>query len=531
MLQAYATRQSETRPDAVALVFKGERLTYGDLERCSNQLARALREAGVRRGDRVCLLMPKAPAAVVAMLGVLKAGAMYVPLDPASPAARLEKIITACDDRWIIAAGSVGAPLDVLFGNRAFAARHALGWLGATEPPSSVPVRFTETSLAAMAASPINCPATARDAAHMLFTSGSTGTPKGVVITHDSVTTFVEWAVAYFGLREDDRLSGHPPLHFDLSTFDIYGSLASGAQLHMVPPELNLLPNLVAEFIRTFELTQWFSVPTTLNLMAKADVVRGDDFPSLRRLLWCGEKLPTPSLIHWMRRLPHVEFTNLYGPTETTIASSYYTVPSCPEGPDEDIPIGRACAGEELLVLDDDMQRVPPGATGELYIRGAGLSPGYWRDEVRTRAAFVPAPLARDSRDRIYRTGDLAFVDASGLFHFVGRADFQIKSRGYRIDAGEIEAAMHTLGAFRECAVVGVESHDVDGTSICCGYVPAPGADTAPARLRGELGRTLPSYMLPSRWLAFEALPKTSNGKIDRRRLQECFSSQNGAHT
>jgi amino acid adenylation domain-containing protein len=528
MLQHYATRQSEKRADATALVFKGERVSYGVLERRSNQLARALREAGVRRGHRVCLLMPKSSEAVVAMLGVLKTGAMYVPLDTASPAARLEKIITACDDRWIIASGAVGAPLDVLFANRDFSGRHALGWLGNSDPPLNVPVRFTNAALATLSAAPIDCPATERDAAHMLFTSGSTGTPKGVIITHDSVERFVEWATSYFGMTHEDRISGHPPLHFDLSTFDIYGSMAAGAQLHMVPPELNLLPNLIAEFIRTFALTQWFSVPTTLNLMAKADVVRGDDFPSLRRLLWCGEKLPTPSLIHWMRRLPHVEFTNLYGPTETTIASSYYTVPQCPEGPDEDIPIGRACAGEELLVLDDGLKRVAPGTTGELYIRGVGLSPGYWRDDTRTRAAFFPAPGARNSGDRIYRTGDLAFVDPGSFVHFVGRADFQIKSRGYRIDAGEIESAMHALGAFRECAVVGVESHDVDGTSICCGYVPAPGADTSPARLRVELGRSLPSYMLPSRWMAFDALPKTSNGKIDRRRLQESFAAKPG---
>jgi acyl-coenzyme A synthetase/AMP-(fatty) acid ligase len=345
------------------------------------------------------------------------------------------------------------------------------------------------------------------------------------MITHDSVMRFVEWATAYFGMTEEDRISGHPPLHFDLSTFDIYGAMSAGAELHMVPPELNLLPNLIADFIRVFKLTQWFSVPTTLNFMAKTDVVRGDDFPSLRRVLWCGERFPTPSLIHWMRRLPHVEFTNLYGPTEATIASSYYTVPSCPESPDEDIPIGRACAGEELLVLDDDLRRVAPGTVGELYIRGAGLSPGYWRDEEKTRAAFLPAPRARNSGDRIYRTGDLASVGADGLFRYVGRADFQIKSRGYRIDAGEIETAMNALGTFRECAVVGVDSHDVDGTSICCGYVPANGAEPQLARLRTELGRSLPAYMLPSRWMAFDALPKTSNGKIDRRRLQEFFAS------
>src|SRR5439155_1251806 len=226
--------------------------------------------------------------------------------------------------------------------------------------------------------------------AHILFTSGSTGTPKGVIIPHSNVIHFVEWARRYFNLGPTDRVSGHPPLHFDLSTFDVYGTFASGAQLHLVPPEINLLPTALAKFIRDAELTQWFSVPSLLSYMAKFDVVRFNDFPALRRLLWCGEVFPTPALRYWMTRLPHATFTNLYGPTETTIASSYYTVPTCPEDESEAIPIGTPCEGEELLVLSETLRPVSPGEVGNLYIRGVGLSPGYWRDPEKTRAAFVP---------------------------------------------------------------------------------------------------------------------------------------------
>jgi len=236
-------------------------------------------------------------------------------------------------------------------------------------------------------------------------------------------------------------------------------------------------------------------------------------------VLWCGEVLPTPTLIYWMQRVPHASFTNLYGPTEATIASSYYTVPACPASEDASIPIGQACGGEELLVLDDQLRPVPAGEMGDLYIRGAGLSPGYWRDPEKTRAAFVPNPGSATPGDRLYRTGDRASVGADGLVRFLGRADAQIKTRGYRVELGEIETALHALGTLRECAVVGVPSQDFDGVAIGCAYAPLAGGAVTPAALREALAHALPAYMLPSRWLACDALPKTSNGKIDRRRL------------
>jgi amino acid adenylation domain-containing protein len=526
LLQHWVTEQASRRPEAGALVFQGERVTYAALEEASNRLAHLLKDAGCRRGDRVCLLTPKSPAAIVAILGVLKADAVYVPLDPGSPVPRLEQMIAACDNRWILASGPVGATLDGLFRAPGFAATHAIGWLGVDAPPPGVAAPF---SLADLTAYPTTLPPTAngpQDPAHILFTSGSTGVPKGVVITHASVRCFVQWAVSYFGTAPTDRISGHPPLHFDLSTFDMFGTFAAGAELHLVPPELNLLPHKLAELIRSAELTQWFSVPSVLNYMAKFDVVRDGDFPSLRRVLWCGEVFPTPPLMYWMQRLPHVTFTNLYGPTEATIASSYYTVPSCPTSEDAVIPIGQACGGEELLVLDAALGPVPPGEVGELYIRGAGLSPGYWRDPAKTRAAFVPYPGGTDPGDRVYRTGDLAARGADGLVRFLGRADSQIKTRGYRVELGEIEVALHALGTLRECAVVGVPSQDFDGVAICCAYVPLAGADVTPGGLRDALARALPSYMLPSRWLAFDELPKTTNGKIDRRRLKELFAPE-----
>jgi len=468
--------------------------------------------------------MPKMPAAIVAMLGVLKADAIYVPLDPASPPARLARMLQISDCRCILAAGPVGQLLRDVLATATLRERPAIGWLDDKAVPEADPApAFALRDLAAYPATP---PATANthdDLAHILFTSGSTGLPKGVMITHASVAHFLRWANKYFGTAASDRISQHPPLHFDLSTFDIFGTLWAGAELHLVPQELNLVPHKLAQLIREARLTQWFSAPSVLNLMAKFDVVAQDDFQSLRRVMWCGEAIPTPTLIHWMRRLPHVRFTNLYGPTEATIASSYYTVPRCPRDPRETIPIGSACDGEELLVLDARLHPVPPEDIGDLYIRGTGLSPGYWGDQEKTDSVFLSYTGREDPRDRIYKTGDLARRGADGLFYFRGRADTQIKSRGYRIELGEIEAALHSLPALRESAVVAIQSDGFEGWLICCAYVLASDCVVSVENLRKDLARLLPGYMLPIRWMRHEVLPKNANGKIDRPRLKNAF--------
>jgi non-ribosomal peptide synthetase component F len=338
------------------------------------------------------------------------------------------------------------------------------------------------------------------------------------MITHENVLAFVDWALDHFGTKPTDRISGHPPLHFDLSTFDIYATLAAGAQLHLVPASLGLDARRTAAFIRDHELTQWFSVPSVLTYLARFDAVAQDDFPALERLLWCGEVLPTPVLAHWMRRLPHARFTNLYGPTEATIASSYFDVPDVPVDESVPVPIGLPCAGESLLVLDEGAP-APVGGIGELYIGGVGLSPGYWRDQEKTDAAFVAGP----DGERIYKTGDLARADDDGVVHFLGRTDSQIKSRGYRIELGEVESAVNTVAGVRECAVVGVDTGGFEGTTICCAYSVVEGADLPVAELRKQVTALIPRYMLPAKWEALEGLPKNVNGKIDRPALRDRF--------
>jgi amino acid adenylation domain-containing protein len=523
LLQDYVALQAESRPDAVALVMGDERLTYAELEAASNRLARLLRESGCRRGDRVCLFLPKSPAAIVAELATLKADCAYVPIDTASPAPRVELIVESAEPALVLASAPAAKLLDDVLaaqGGRAVTVGSLDDEALAGEHFESA---FTAGDQAAQDDGPLTWENTPEDAAHILFTSGSTGTPKGVVIKHANVVAFVEWAADYFGTKAGDRVSGHPPLHFDLSTFDIYATFLAGAELHLVPAAANLVPHKLAELIRTAELTQWFAVPSTFTFMAKFGVVQPGAFPSLERVLWCGEVLPTPILIEWMRAVPQATFTNLYGPTEATIASSYYTMPSIPASETEPVPIGVPCAGEELLVLDERLHAVPDGAIGDLFIAGVGLSPGYWRDEEKTAAAFLPDPRAAGSDERIYRTGDLAKVLDDGLVYFLGRADSQIKHRGYRIELGEIETALGALDELAEVAVVGVDTGGFEGTTICCAYAPAEGREVEPVRLGEQLRKVLPPYMVPGRWLALDVLPKNVNGKIDRRGLRELF--------
>jgi amino acid adenylation domain-containing protein len=515
-LQDLLTSQAQSRPASVAMVCGRESITYGELDSLTNRIARLLVEAGCERGDRVAILLPKSIPAIAAMLGSLKANCVYVPLDTGSPAARLAKIMEACDPKCVLACGTSATLLDGL--NIDHVKSAGIGWLDPATPPETQ-IAFGWDDVLRAPASQLPSGDTPPDAAHILFTSGSTGVPKGVVITHANIMAFLEWAAGHFHPSPADRISCHPPLHFDLSTFDIYGTFMAGAELHLVPPEISLLPHNLAQFIRSSHLTQWFSVPSALKYISQFDVLRKDDFPSLKRLLWCGEALPTPVLIYFMQRLPHVEFTNLYGPTETTIASSFYTVPSCPKDEKAEIPIGRPCAGEGLLVLDDALRPTLPGEIGALYIQGVGLSPGYWRDPDKTRSVF----LDDDVRGRMYNTGDLARTGEDGLIYLVGRADTQIKSRGYRIELGEIETALCSLGALRECAVVAIRSDGFEGMTICCAYALPEQVNLEPTDLRARLMELLPSYMLPSRWMHFEALPLNGNGKIDRPRLKQHF--------
>lgn len=512
---------AEARGDAVALIDRGASITYSELDRRTNQLARLLVGAGVKPGDRVGLYLDKSLESVIGLYGALKAGAAYVPLDPDAPATRLGYMARDCGIRCLLTGKEkadqwaslvdAGASLEVVV---------ALNCLG---EHGDGPFRVLDAAaIGAEAESAPAVRAVSVDLAYILYTSGSTGTPKGVMLSHLNALAFVDWAVDQFDLRADDRLSSHAPLHFDLSVFDVFAAAGAGARVVLVPAGTSVFPVQVRRFIEGHGITVWYSVPSVLTMLVLRGGLGAGALPSLRALLFAGEVFPTKYLRRLMGHLPNVRFANLYGPTETNVCT-WYDVPTLPEDQSEPIPIGRPIGDVDVFALTDQDRLAADGEVGELYVRGATVMQGYWGDDERTARLLVPNPLRPQSSDRVYRTGDLVQKLADGNYRFLGRRDAQVKSRGYRIELGEIEVALLAHPAVVECAVVAVPDEVL--TNRIKAYVVSQGP-LEDGELAGSCADHLPTYMIPETFEFLEALPKTSTGKIDRQALSKGSSRE-----
>jgi len=507
LLQQLLTASVERAPDKPAVRARGACLTYAELETRSSQLAHLLRDQGIARGDRVGLYFPKAVESVVAMLGVLKAGAVYVPLDPHAPARRIAGIVDNCGLAALVTTAEKrrGLPPE--------AVRTSVLVSGEPAGPGEVPWSV----LGSFPAPPPPEVSIEGDLAYILYTSGSTGQPKGVMLTHRNALTFVDWCAATFAIAPEDRLSNHAPLHFDLSVFDVYNALAAGATVSMIPEDVALFPQRLAGFIEAEGITVWYSVPSALVYLLMHGDLGARDLERLRLILFAGEVFPMKYLRQLADLLPRTELYNLYGPTETNVCT-YHRVDRFRLAGQDRLPIGRACANTEVFALDDDGRRAEPGATGELVVRGPSLTPGYWGDPDKTARALVPNTLAPHLGERLYRTGDLVTLDEHGEYLFLGRRDNQVKSRGYRIELGEIEAALYAHPAVVEAAVLAVRDEEIGSRLRAVVAVRAGDAPTASA-LQAHCATLVPRYMVPETISVHPSLPKTSTGKIDRTRL------------
>ncbi len=483
-------QQAEAAPDVLALVFEEKQLSYRELNAAANRLAHRLIAAGVCPDTLVGICAERSIEMVVGLLATLKAGAAYVPLDPDYPAERLAYMLDDACNGLLLTRQSVWSRLDleqdglqVMDLNMALAAHY----------PSTNP---------GIAVDP-------RQLAYAIYTSGSTGKPKGAGVPHCGLTNRLLWMQDTYRLTSADRVLQKTPFGFDVSIWEFFWPLMTGATLIVAKPGDHQDPARLAKLIQRHGITTLHFVPAMLQAFVEHEAL--PQCPSLRRVFASGEALPAQLQQSFYRQSKAV-LHNLYGPTEASIDVTAWT---CIDEPSLTVPIGKPIANTQIYLLDAEMEPVPAGVEGELYIGGAQLARGYHRRPDLTAERFVPDPFGPPG-GRLYRTGDLARWRTDGAIEYVGRTDHQVKIRGLRIELGEIESALLTHPQVREAVVVARE--DQTGDQRLVAYLTMHEEATAET-LRAHLQSSLPDYMTPSAFVLLDALPLSPNGKIDRRAL------------
>ena len=485
--------QAARAPDAPAVVSGDVTLSYGELNVRANRLARHLVTLGAGPGRLVAVAMPRSADLMVAVLGVLKSGASYVPVDPAYPADRIGFMLAESGPVEVLTTAEVAATL-----------------------PGGLPLAVlddpvTAGVLATHGGADLPSAAGPRDVAYVVYTSGSTGRPKGVMVEHAGAVSLACWAASAFGGAELSRVLASTSLSFDVSVFEMFGTLGAGGCLEIVPNLLALAERGAAGPWRGSLIS---AVPSALaQVLATPGVSAHAQVMAL-----CGEALTGPVVAAIRAAVPGARIENIYGPAEATVYATTFVVPegSAAAAP----PIGRPIWNTRTHVLDEELGLVPPGATGELYIAGVGLARGYLNRPGLTAERFVACPFGTPG-ERMYRAGDLAKwtvqVDG-GELEYLGRTDDQVKVRGFRIELGEIETVLAGSPGVARAAVAVRE--DQPGDKRIAGYVvPTAGAVLDLAGLRDACARMLPGYMVPAVIMALDVLPLNANGKLDRRAL------------
>lgn len=506
------TEAAARHPARTAVVEPGcGAVTYRELDALSARLRDHLRALGVRPGDRVGLWLAKSIDAVAALLGILRAGAAYVPVDPDAPPARNAFILHNCAVRALV--------MEARFEDKLLSEFVALG----TAPPrlllegtgaGASLARALEGAETAAAAEDTQTPADAL--AYILYTSGSTGKPKGVMLSHENAISFVDWCSDVFQPGPEDRFSSHAPFHFDLSILDIHVALKHGAALVLVPEERGKDALHLARLIAAEGITIWYSAPSILSLMAQFGDLPAQDCSALRLMLFAGEVFPVKHLRRLTEQLPRPRYFNLYGPTETNVCTYYEVVPPVPPERGVPYPIGRVCEHLRGRVVDEHNAAVRPGEEGELCITGRGVMQGYWSLPEHTARGF----LVDADGTRWYRTGDIVVEEPDGNLIYRGRRDRMVKRRGYRVELGEIEAGLYQHPLVKEAAVVALPDAEA-GVRITAFLSGKEARKASLIELKRFCAEHLPLYMIPDRFEWLEALPKTSTDKTDYQRLKE----------
>lgn len=523
LLQQLLEISARRTPDAVAVVCGDAAISYRRLDETADRLAHTLQMRGVCRGDRVGIYLSKSVESLEAIFGILKAGAVYVPLDPGAPVKRVAFIIGNCAMKALVTSRKKLEGLKSVLADRPSPDSVVLTDDGVTEEGGAWVdrvVTWAETMGAPGGWLQEAQPVIEDDLAYILYTSGSTGEPKGVMISHRAALTFVDWAASHFSITPSDRVSNHAPLHFDLSIFDIFSAIRAGAAVVLVPEELSVFPLDLADFIENERITIWYSVPSVLTALVLHGGLHRHRFASLAKILFAGEVFPIRYLRQLKAAIPHAQYYNLYGPTETNVCTVYPIQEIAPERV-EAVPIGAACANTDVFAVNERNQIVRPGEVGELYVRGPSLMKGYWGLPEKTKQTLVLYPVGSSGLEEVvYRTGDLVKTDQDGNYVFLGRRDNMIKSRGYRIELGEIETVLYSHPDVEEVAVLAIPDERI-GNVIKAIVVRKAGSRATKGEIESFCAERIPKYMIPGSIEFCTGLPKTSTGKIDRTLLMQ----------
>jgi amino acid adenylation domain-containing protein len=483
----------QENPGAPA-VSEGERtLTYRELWDESAKYAQRLRELGAGAEDVVAICLPRSIGLLAAVLGTLRTGAAFMPLDTRNPAIRTRRQLTDMGAKILVAV------------DRELAG----GWDGLLLSPDTV------QDLSGTAPASEYQPAEPDSLAYIITTSGSTGAPKGVMVSHRGLASYLQWAVDEYGLGSGSRVPLHSSPAFDMAITSLLGPLYAGAEIHVLPEDLGPLA-LVERFRDGYRIAK--GTPSHLSAVLAEPETRGPGQPP-SVVVFGGENWPTEQARHWAARIPGSILVNEYGPAETVVGSTAYTV----SGPVSSafVPIGRPIANTWVQVVDADLQPVPVGIRGELVIGGAGVARGYRRAPARTAERFVPDPFGPEKGGRLYRTGDIAFWNTEGQLELIGRGDDQIKILGYRVEPGEVEAALTQCPGIRQAAVVTDRRGDRHRLVAYCVFKQDSGPAEGPERVKDYLRQVLPPHMIPETVVGVAAMPLSSSGKIDRSALPE----------